>query len=585
MIHQSNGESGGLSPIQKEYLSGFFAGAAGRSHVSPTAPVSRTPEAANDVVSEPHVYGTPLSDLSKEEVWKVEQDPLDLWERIVACAEGDEAPVGADVFRFKYHGLFHVAPAQDSFMLRVRLPGNVMTAAQLHGLADMASAWGAGYGDVTTRGNIQLREFPPKHVVRVLMKLQDLGLSSRGAGADNVRNITATPTSGIDPTELYDVRPLARALQFYIANSRDLYGLPRKFNVSFDSGGRISVVADTNDIAFVATRVPEGGALPAGVYFRVLLAGITGHNRFAIDAGLALEAHECVPVAAAMLRVYTTNGDRTNRKKARLVYLLDRWGVDKYLAEVEKKLGFPLRRCAVSAGETRPAIERRGHIGVHAQRQTGLNYVGVAIPVGRMGAEQMHGLAAIAESCGDGELRPTVWQNVIVTGVPDASVDEVRARVRELGFDTEATSVGAGLVACTGNTGCRFSATNTKGQSTALAAYLDERFVLDTPLNIHLTGCAHSCAQHYVGDIGLLGTSVTVDGIAQEGYHVYVGGGTDDAQGLGREVFRSVPFGDLPQTLERMLAAYVRERAPVEPFVTFVRRHETDALRTLFASE
>ena len=167
------------------------------------------------------------------------------------------------------------------------VPGGIVTAQQMRGLASMAEEWGSGRADITTRANLQIREFQPKNIVRVLEKVDALGMTSRGAGADNIRNITASPITGIDPTELYDVAPLAEALHYYILNSRDMYGLPRKFNVAFDNGGAISVVADTNDIGFIATRVGEGHDVPAGVYFRVLLCGITGHKQFADGLRLA----------------------------------------------------------------------------------------------------------------------------------------------------------------------------------------------------------------------------------------------------------------------------------------------------------
>ena len=187
------------------------------------------------------------------------------------------------------------------------------------------------------------------------MAVADLGLTSRGAGADNIRNITATPTSGIDPEELYDVRPLVQALQYYIGNCRDLYGLPRKFNICFDTGGAVSTVSDTNDIGFIATRVGEGAGVEPGIYFRVLLAGITGHKRFAVDSGLLLKPEECVAVAAAMVRVFNETGDRTDRKKARLCYAIERVGMDAFLARTEEKLAFPLRRLAADKCEPREA--------------------------------------------------------------------------------------------------------------------------------------------------------------------------------------------------------------------------------------
>ena len=339
---------------QQQYLESLFAGIKQRiPFVGHTASGLLTADPNSGVANaaEPPVamfHGTPVEDLCREELWKYEQNSLDIWDQLLAHANEDRAPIAEDLFRFKFHGLFYVAPAQDSFMLRLRVPGARLTSAQLRGLAEMAEDWGSGRVDITTRANLQIRELQPRDIVRVLNKVQSLGMSSRGAGADNIRNITASPITGIDPEELLDVLPYAEALNQYILNSRDMYGLPRKFNVAFDSGGSISVVADTNDIGFLAVRVDEGKALPPGVYFRIVLCGITGHRQFASDCGVVLHPHEAVAVAAAMIRVFSEHGDRTDRKKARLKYLIDRWGVEKFLEETERLLSFPLLRFSES---------------------------------------------------------------------------------------------------------------------------------------------------------------------------------------------------------------------------------------------
>jgi ferredoxin-nitrite reductase len=576
---------------QKEYLAGFTAGLAARgaspfaghradgliTHLAAEAPANL---AAEQPATET-VHGVSIEDLSKEERLKWEENPLDIWEKILRAASDDRPPEGGDVFRFKFHGLFYVAPAQDSLMVRLRTPAGVLTSHQMRGLARIARDWGGGYADVTTRANIQIREFAPRNVVNLLMALSELGLSSRGAGADNVRNITATPTSGIDPGEICDVRPLARALQFYLYNNRDLYGLPRKFNIAFDSGGAVSVVSDTNDIGFVATRVGPGRVVEPGLYFRVLLAGITGHKRFAEDCGLLVKPEECVAVAAAMVRAFAETGDRTDRKKARLCYVIDRIGVDGFLAETQKKLAFPLRRAPAETCEPRPPVARHGHLGIHREKQAGLNYIGVAVPVGRMTADQMDALAELAAECGSGELRLTVWQNVIVPDVPDERIGRATELIAAMGFGHRPTGLAAGLVACTGNTGCRFSATGTKGHAIALGRHLEERIELDEPINIHLTGCPHSCAQHYIGDVGLLGTKVETPAGPEEGYHVVVGGGSDQDRGLARELAKNVAFPDLLPLLERLFIAYAERREPDESFVRFARRHDVEDLRAM----
>jgi ferredoxin-nitrite reductase len=572
---------------QKQYLVGFFSAAAERvkPFVGHTAAglitADPTLTSVNQAGKEEETYfGTPVSDLCREEIWKHEENPLDIWDKLIAHANEARSPAPDDLFRFKFHGLFYVAPAQDSFMLRLRVPGGILAAHQMRGLAAMAADWGSARADITTRANLQIREFQPKNIVRVLNKLQSLGLTSRGSGADNIRNITASPIAGIDPTELYDVAPLADALHHYILNSRDMYGLPRKFNVAFDSGGAISVVADTNDIGFIATRVAEGRDVPAGIYFRVLLCGITGHKQFATDCGLLLAPEQTVAVAAAMIRVFSENGDRTDRKKARLKYLVDRWGVERFLAETEKRLAFPLMRYPTECCEPRNPIDRAGHIGVHPQKQAGLHYIGVSVPVGRLPVAQMLALADVADKFGTGELRLTVWQNLLIPNIPENRLEEALADIRAAGLDWTAGTVLRGTVACTGNRGCKYAATDTKAHAVQLADFLDARFKIDQSVNLHVTGCPHSCAQHYIGDIGLLGTKVN----GAEGYQVVVGGGSDQDRELARELIASVPFSELPPILERLFAAYTERRDAQESFLEFSRRHSIEELRSLCAA-
>ena len=431
---------------QKKYLQGFFAGVGQRGQfpfVGQTSDglITNDPGAAVKADAEPSEemwFGTPVSELSKEERWKHELNPLDIWEKLLQYANENQAPTDDDRFRIKYFGLFHVAPAQDSFMLRLRIPGGIFIANQLRGLARMAEEWGSGRADLTTRSNIQIREFQPKDIIRVLSRIQALGLTSRGSGADNIRNITASPITGLDPHELCDVAPLAEALQLYISSSRDLYELPRKFNVAFDNGGSISVVADTNDIGFVAVEVQEGRSIPTGVYFRVLLCGITGHLQFATDCGLLLRPDQTIAVATAMIRVFAQNGDRTDRKKARLKYLVDKWGVEKFLEETEKRLAFPLIRVPASECEPRGPIDRAAHVGFHRQAQPDLHYIGVTVPVGNLPAAQMRAVADIAERFGSGELRLTVWQNLILPNIRTADLEAAQQALSHVGLECKA---------------------------------------------------------------------------------------------------------------------------------------------------
>ena len=588
--------SGEFAPEQKRYLEGFVSGlqaaraarnlqtgngaaaTPGSGGAEPVGPDAAALKAQDRVAS----AGQKLSDPEK---FKRELHPFDGYERLKAQAAANEPPKPPDNFRWRFYGLFYVAPAQNAYMCRLRIPNGILKHWQFAGVADLAERYGGGYAHVTTRANLQIREIEPKNAVAMIEAIQDLGLCSRGSGADNIRNVTGTPTAGIDPQELIDTRPYAREWHFHILNDRSLYGIPRKFNVAFDGAGTIPVVEDTNDIGLQAVEVKDGFGIEPGVWFRLLLGGITGHRDFARDTGVVVKPAEATLVADAIVRVFIEHGDRTNRLKARLKYVLDAWGFEKFLAAVEERLGRKLARVPSEAIAPRLAFDRTAHVGVHAQKQPGLNWIGVVFPVGKLTAEQMRGLAAIARDFGDGDIRLTVWQNLVISGVPDDRVAHARAAIAALGLSAEATPLRAGLVACTGNKGCKFALSDTKGHAVAIADWCEPRVKLDTPVNIHLTGCHHSCAQHFISEIGLLAAKVEQgESEAVEGYHIHIGGAFGPDAVLGREIYRDVKAEDAPATVERMLKAYMRHRAsPAETFLAFANRHELDALKTLAA--
>ncbi len=582
--------SSDFSPEQKRYLEGFATGlnaartARGKGPGSAASTEAVGPDAIHIRAQDRTVAaGGKLAD---QEKFKRELHPFDAYDRLKEQARKNEAPKPADNFRWRYYGLFYVAPAQTSYMCRLRIPNGILKHWQLSGLADVAEQFAGGYSHVTTRANLQMREIEPKNAVNIVEAVQDLGLCSRGSGADNIRNVTGTPTAGIDPNELIDTRPYAREWHFHILNERALYGLPRKFNVGFDGAGRIAVLEDTNDIGFQAVEVKPGFGAEPGVWFRLALGGITGHKDFARDTGVIVRPDEATRVADAIVRVYIAHGDRTDRNKARLKYVLDAWGLEKYIAHVEEALGYKLTKVPADAILARPDFDRSAHIGVHSQKQHGLNWIGVVLPVARVTAAQMRGLARIAQEFGDGDIRLTVWQNLLISGVPDEKVAATEAAIDALGLTTKASPIRAGLIACTGNVGCRFSASDTKRHAEDIAQWCEARVVLDGPVNIHLTGCHHSCAQHYIGDIGLLACKVEEGEEQIEGYHIYVGGGFGPYAALGREIYRDVKAKDAPRVIERMLKGYLGHRASRdETFLAFSRRHEVENLKNLFAVE
>jgi ferredoxin-nitrite reductase len=573
-----------FTPDQQEYLKGFMAGVEARRAVTgqPLAPV----EAGADT-NDPHRAAQDRTvaaggKLTAEEEAKRRKHPLDRYDEVAAMAAEPRFPKGTDIFLSKFFGMFYVAPAQNAYMCRLRIPGGILNAHQFRGVAAISDDLGGGYADITTRANLQIREIGPDKPPEVLMRLAEIGLTSRGAGADNIRNITGSPTAGIDPQELIDTRPHARALHHFILHHREMYGLPRKFNIAFDGGGRVAVLEDTNDIAFSAVQVADGFGVPAGVYYRLGLGGITGHRDFARATDVVVRPEDTNRIAEAVVRVFIAEGDRADRTKARLKYVLDRWGVPRFLEAMEQYFGTPLLRVDPAACLPRPPQDKHGHVGVHAQKQPGMNYVGIVVPLARMSAELMRGLADVAERFGSGTLRLTVWQNLLISDIADGVLDEALAAIAALGLTWRASGLRGGLVACTGNAGCKFSASDTKRHAAELVDWLEARITVDQPLNIHLTGCHHSCAQHYVADIGLLATKVEHGDEMVEGYDLHVGGGAGERQAIGRLIKPAVVFEDLPPMVLALLTAWQERRDGDQDFQSWTASVSDAGLAAIF---
>jgi ferredoxin-nitrite reductase len=559
-----------FSSEQKEYLAGFFAGVAQRGmRFADVAPVPKeAPPDAEDLIFEERV--------------KRELHPLDAYGLILENAFANKAPDKEEIFRFKWNGLFFLTPIKDAFMARLRIPGGFLSTHQFREIARIAEQLTTGYVQITTRANFQLRLIEPRNAPEFLRRIQAVGLHTRGAGADNIRNLTANPTAGIDPVELIDVRPYVEDLGTRIINDRAFYDLPRKFNIALDGGGLIGSVEDTNDIGVKAVRVERGSGLfeETPVAFRIALGGATGHKAFARDAGVLVTPDQLVKTVLAMVRVFIAKGNRGDRKKARLKHLLERMSLAAYVTETEKLLGFELTRSAYDPDKMRWASQElpHSHIGDFPQKQRGMNYVGVTIPVGQITPKQMLRVAELAELYGSGEVRLTVWQNLIIPNVSDAFVPTLKKALEKCGLGVRQSHLSSGVIACTGSRYCKFAQADTKGHALELIKRIESRLELDQPVNIHFTGCPNSCAQHFMGDIGLMGVKVQ----GAEGYHVFVGGGFGKDQAVGRQLFSGVLARDLPDSIEKILRSYMRLREGKESFLAFSTRHELGKLQELF---
>lgn len=506
---------------------------------------------------------------NKFEKIKQEKDGLKVKEEIAQFAQmgWEQIPKDDLEVRLKWLGVFFRPVTPGRFMMRLRLPNGIATSQQLRTLAEIIDRYGEeGSADITTRQNIQLRGIVIEDLPEILSKLEGCGLTSVQSGMDNVRNLTGSPVAGICADELIDTRPLLYELQAMLTNNGqgnpEFTNLPRKFNIAIEGGRDNSVHAEINDLAFVP-------AYREGILgFNVLVGGFFSSKRCA--AAIPLNAwvtpdRQVIELSRAVVEIFRDHGLRENRQKARLMWLIDEWGIEKFRAAVQAKLSFPL----LTAAE-HDAIdwEKRDHIGVYKQKQPGLNYVGMHVPVGRLQGRDLFEFARLAEVYGQGEVRFTVEQNAIIPHIPDEKLADFLAEPLLQKFSINPLPLERAVVSCTGAQFCNFAIIETKQRAIELARQLDALLELPRPVRIHWTGCPNSCGQPQVADIGLMGTKARKNGQVVDGVDLYMGGKVGKDAQLGTCVRKAIPCDDLLEVLKEILI----EQFGARPRVTAVEQ-------------
>ena len=471
------------------------------------------------------------------------------------------------------------------FMVRIRIPNGFLRGSQLRAIADLSRRFGRGVADITVRQNIQLHWVTAEALLEVLETLERHGLSTLGACGDVVRNITGCPVAGVDADEICDPSPLAHEASRLLAGNADFYNLPRKFKVSLTGCRAWCSYPEINDVGLTAITRNFRGQVETGFSLRVG-GGLSTDPHLAVRLNAFVRWHQAVDVIRAVAELFRASTSlREHRERARLKFLFLRegWTAERFQNELEYVLGY---RLDPAEPEHPPQDIHRDHLGIHAQKQDGLCFVGAAVLRGRVSWEQMNAAAELSERFASGDLRTTAMQNLVLVNVPDQNADALAKELDAIGFPVQASPFVRGTIACSGTEFCKLAITETKSFSRWLTEELDDRLPgFDQDLKLHVTGCPNSCGQHWIADIGLEGKKIKVNGSFTDAYYFCVGGGVGAFQTIARPVGYRCAARDVPDAIERLLRQYRTTRELGENLRRFLARHSDTELRQFLAGE
>jgi ferredoxin-nitrite reductase len=563
-----------------------------------------------------------VGELNQVERWKLDRHPLEVADAVISryAAQGPKAiaAVDGEQERLKWVGLYPQRQGGDAFMLRIKVPGGVLTADQAREIGVVADAFGVGpddssvfgnrYADITTRQDIQIHWIHIGDVPRIWERFADVGLTTVQACGDSARNVLCCPVSGVDADEVLDALPVARAVSDFFTGNREYANLPRKFKMSVTGCREDCAQAEINDIGLWPARAADGA-----VGFNVLVGGgLSDGERMGSDIDVFVLPDQVVELTRAIAQVYGELGNRENRGLARMRYLVQELGPEQFRVELAARIRFALR----CAGEDFTTRYRGDHVGVHRQRQPGLNYVGCSVPVGRMTGAELVEAARLARTYGDGQIRLGTDQNFVLTGVPDGRLDDLLSEELLGKYSPFPGPFERGVVACTGNEFCRFAVVETKERAVTWARWLDAHLADDslTPedgaggngargngaggnggpsrssrrddmgvIRMHFSGCSASCAQPQIADIGFRGDTGHVDERIVEAVDIGMGGSLGPDAGFIDWIENARPVDDVPAALLRAVRRYQSERRDGERFYHWARRLPNEELALTLA--
>jgi sulfite reductase (ferredoxin) len=475
--------------------------------------------------------------------------------------------------------------ATPFFMVRIRIPNGLLSSHQARTIADVAERHARGVADITVRQNVQLHWVTIESLPEVLETLWQVGLSTTGACGDVVRNITGCPLAGFDAHEYCDASPLAEELNGQLGGNSEFYNLPRKFKVSITGCRSWCTYPEINDVGLTAITRKRLHGDEVGFSLRVA-GGLSTDPHLGIRLNAFVRWEQAVPVVRGVAELFRESEVlRQNRERARLkfLFLQHGWTADSFLAALQDRLGFALDP---AEPEEFPTDIHRDHVGIHAQKQPGLSYVGANVLRGRITPEQLRTAANLSDRYADGHLRNTIMQNLLIVNVPNEQAPRVAEKLTAVGLPVRASAFARGTIACTGSEFCKLALTETKGFGRWLTEELDQRLPgFQEQLKLHITGCPNSCGQHWIADIGIEGKKLKVDGRMVDAYYFCVGGSVGEFASIARPVGYRCAASEVPDAIERLLREFNEQRAPGENLRQFFARHTNEQIRALLAAE
>jgi sulfite reductase (ferredoxin) len=568
----------------------------------------------------------------KSERLKLAKNPWEAWDEVRAFAkQGRDAvlPEWTGLY-FKWWGVYTQGDgigatggvggegkATEFFMMRIGLPNGILTSHQLRVIGQITRKHARNLADITTRQNIQLHWLTIESLVDVIDQLTEIGLSPKGACGDVVRNVTGCPLAGLDHTELLDGSPLAVEIAHHLTANPEFYNLPRKFKISVTGCPLWCSYPEINDVALTAIKRTVNGVDEIGYTLRVG-GGLSTEPHLAVRIPAFIPQDKALEVVTTVARIFKEQSElRDNRTRARIKYLFMRhgWTPESMLEAIEAKLGYkldpsPLNSLplpeAVSLSEAggpasvstaKPQAQPlpaenvpddiyRDHVGITRQRQDGLSAVGASVLRGRLSGEQLEQLADLADQYGNGQLRATIMQNIIIVNVPNANTQALVEELNKIDLHVDVSPFWRGAIACTGTEFCKLAIAETKAFSKWLVSEMEDRLPgFDQQIKLHVTGCTNSCGQHWIADIGLEGKKLKKDGVITDAFYFCVGGAVGKYAGTARPLGYRAAADDVPAAMERLLRGYLAARQPDEDLRAYFHRTDDDTLRAQLNGE